>query len=134
VEDDFNDAEVIVSAIKDLGLPNEIKHMRLATEAYDYLMRTDDKPFIILCDVRMPIMNGLEFRKKIVDTEYLRRKSIPFVFYTVLVSQEIVNEAYDLHVQGFYEKAKSYEGIKDQLHSILTYWKQCIHPNRNFAK
>jgi len=76
-------------------------------------------------------MNGLAFRQKIMENAFLRKKSIPFVFYTGLVSQEMVNEAYDMEVQGFYQKAKSYEGVKDQLYSILIYWRQCLHPNKD---
>jgi CheY-like chemotaxis protein len=134
VEDDYNDAEVITTAIKEIGVPNEIKHIPSAGQAYDYLMTTSDRPFIILSDIRMPVMNGLEFRKKIIDNEFLRRKSIPFVFYTALVSQEMVNEAYDLTVQGFYEKARSYEGVRSQLYAILNYWNQCLHPNRDLVR
>ncbi len=130
VEDDLNDAEVVTAAIREIGIPNEVKTLIGAGEALDYLKTTEDRPFVILCDIRMPVMNGLAFRQKIQEDEYLRKKSIPFIFYTGLVSQEMVNEAYDLNVQGFYQKAKSYEGVKDQLYSILIYWKQCLHPNR----
>ncbi len=133
VEDDPNDAEVISAAIVELGIPNEIKIIDGAEAAHDYLSSTTDQPYIILCDIRMPVMDGLAFRDGIMKNEYLRKKSIPFVFYTGVVSQEIVNIAYDLEVQGFYQKASSFEGIKEQLLSIFVYWKQCLHPNRKIA-
>jgi len=133
VEDDHNDAEVITAAIHEIGIPNKIQVLHDAREAFDYLMQTDEQPFVILCDIRMPLMDGLSFRKNICENEFLRKKSIPFVFYTGLVSQEMVNEAYDMDVQGFYLKAKSYEGVKDQLQSILRYWSQCLHPNRDLG-
>ena len=129
IDDDHNDVEVVSMAIREIGIPNEIKAIYDAQEAYDYLLVTQERPFIILCDIRMPILNGLALRKNIMNNEFLRRKSIPFVFYTGLVSQEIVNEAYELEVQGFYEKAKSYEGVKNQLLCMLMYWKNCLHPN-----
>lgn len=130
MEDDTNDASVIATAISEIGIPNEVKIIDSAQEAYDYLLSTTDKPFIIMSDVRMPAMNGLEFRKKIMENEYLRRKSIPFVFYTAMVSQEMINEAYELQVQGFYAKASSYEGVREQMLTIMIYWRHCLHPNR----
>src|SRR5215217_5268148 len=105
VEDDQNDVEVMTTAIKDIGIPNEVRVMNGAAEAYDYLMTTTEKPFVILCDIRMPAINGLAFRKSICAQERLRKKSIPFIFFTGLVSPDIINEAYDMQVQGFYQKA-----------------------------
>ena len=133
VEDDKNDAEVLCTAIKELGIPNDIKILHDAQEAFDYLCTTQDKPLVILCDIRMPLIDGLTFRKNIIGSDYLRRKSIPFVFLTGAVSQDIVNEAYELDVQGFFQKAGTYTGIKDQLLSIFMYWKRCLHPNKDVA-
>lgn len=129
VEDDPNDIEVITTAVKELGYPNLVRPIMAAQEALDYLRTTDEKPFIILCDIRMPRINGLAFRKAIMDDETLRKKSIPFVFFTGAVSTDIVNEAYNLQVQGFYEKANSYSVVKDQLSGIMVYWTHCLHPN-----
>ena len=129
VEDDPNDAEVIVAAIKEIGIPNEARVMNKAEEAYDYLHTTKEQPFLILCDIRMPQTDGLALRDRIMKNEYLRKKSIPFIFFTGMVSQDIINTAYDLEVQGFYQKAFSYQGIKDQLLAIFIYWKHSLHPN-----
>ncbi|MBC8033708.1 MAG: response regulator [Chitinophagaceae bacterium] len=130
VEDDTNDAEIIRDAIKDIGVTNEVKLFPSAHDAYEHLLHTTHRPFFILCDIRMPTIDGLSFRKRICGNEVLKKKSIPFIFFTAIVSQEIVNEAYDMEVQGFYQKARTYEGIKEQLLTICVYWKQCMHPNR----
>ena len=129
IEDDPNDAEVITAAISDIGIPNPVKIMPTTKEAYDYLSTTQERPFVIICDIRMPVTDGLAFRRSIQENDYLRHKSIPFLFLTGMVSQEIINSAYDLDVQGFFQKASSYEGLKDQLLAICVYWKQCLHPN-----
>ncbi len=130
VEDDTNDTDVICEAIEQIGIPNPIKKFATANEAHNYLLHTQEQPFIILCDIRMPSVDGLSFRRNIFNNEFLRKKSIPFVFYTGMVSQEIINEAYDMEVQGFYEKASSFIGIKEQLLTLFLYWKNCLHPNR----
>lgn len=131
IEDDPNDIEVITTAVIELGYPNPVLPFTDAQEALDYLRTTSDRPFIILCDIRMPRINGLAFRKSILDSEALRKKSIPFVFFTGAVSVNIINEAYDMEVQGFYEKASSYAGVKEQLEAIMVYWTHCLHPNRD---
>src|SRR3954470_14768617 len=104
IEDDPNDLDVITAAFKENKIKNEIKSFTNTADALAYMMITNDLPFLILCDIRMPGMNGLEFRKSVTENEFLRKKSIPFLFYTAAVSPQIINEAYDLTVQGFFEK------------------------------
>ncbi len=74
-------------------------------------------------------MNGLEFRDAINADDYLRKKAIPFVFLTGAVSQDIVDIAYDLTVQGFIPKPKVYGELKALLGKIIGYWGTCLHPN-----
>jgi len=131
VEDDRNDIEIITQAIRELKIENEVKVFEQAQQAYDYLLVTTDRPFIILCDIRMPFLDGLSLRKNVCKNPALRKKCIPFIFLTGMVSVNIINEAYDLDVQGFYQKAGSYEGIKEQLLAICIYWKHCLHPNKD---
>ncbi len=130
IEDQENDIEVIKAALIDLGIRNGVVAYTTAEDALNYLNVTSDQPFVILSDIRMPGMNGLEFRKVINTTPFLRRKAIPFVFLTAYVTPQIVNEAYDLDVQGFYRKENNYEALKEQLLSICIYWQRCLHPNR----
>lgn len=131
IEDDVNDLEVIISAIKDLGIKNEIRSFLTPAQAIEYLLFTKEQTFVILCDIRMESVNGLEFRKNIVSNDYLKKKCIPFVFFTGAVSQDIIDEAYMLDVQGFFRKSTSYDGIKAQLSAIYIYWRSCLHPNSN---
>jgi CheY-like chemotaxis protein len=129
IEDDPNDTDVISTALVELGVKNSIVTFNLAREALAYLWTTKEKPLLILSDVRMPEMDGLTLLQSIYSAEYLKKKSIPFIFLTVLASTDIINRAYDLGVQGFYKKADNYTKLKDQLLSIVVYWKQCLHPN-----
>lgn len=129
VEDDAHDQDVIKAALKDNKVANEIICFESAQAALDYLLQTSEQPFIILCDILMKGMNGLEFRDAINDNDYLRKKSIPFVFFTAAVSQEIVDEAYDLTVQGFIEKPRIYDDLKKTLVHVIGYWSTCLHPN-----
>ncbi len=129
IEDDADDTEVISAAIKELGAENALLKFTNAEEALEYLLRTTDRPLFILCDVMMPRLNGLDLLKQISLNEYLKKKAIPFIFFTNAAGQEIVDEAYLLGVQGFFKKAGSFNVMKEQLYAILMYWNRCLHPN-----
>lgn len=77
-------------------------------------------------------MDGIALRSKIYNNSFLRKKSIPFIFFTGLATQEAVNAAFDLDVQGFYKKEPSFEELKEQLLTICLYWKKSLHPNQDF--
>ncbi|MDR6193329.1 response regulator [Siphonobacter sp. SORGH_AS_0500] len=129
VEDDEDDQYLIKDVLRELGVSNEVLFFSHGKEALDYLLTTPEQPFLILCDVNMPMMNGLELHSQIFHSEFLRRKAIPFVFLTTAANKKLVNEAYEQSVQGFYQKASSFEGFKRQLQYIIEYWKGCMHPN-----
>jgi CheY-like chemotaxis protein len=130
VEDDEDDKLMFEDAVKDLGYTNIIVWHDNTDDAYDYLQNTNDSIFIIFSDINLPGKNGLEFKRKIDNTPELRKKSIPFVFYSTSAKQQDINEAYtQMTVQGFFKKGRDYNGIKSTIGLILEYWKACSHPN-----
>ena len=129
VEDDRDDQELLVDVFESLGVPNEIQIFENGHEALLFLKETPSQPFLIICDVNMPIMNGLELRRQINGNELLRRKSIPFIFLSTSGDAKAVIEAYELDVQGFFVKERYFDGIQDQIKQIIAYWKNCRHPN-----
>lgn len=129
IEDDEDDQLLISQAIRDLDVVHPIEIFHNGQEALDYLEVTRQQPFLILCDINMPLLNGLELRAKINQSDYLRDKAIPFVFLTTTASAEAIREAYRESVQGFYQKATSIAGLKKQIRLIVEYWQNCLHPN-----
>src|SRR4051812_6071586 len=110
VEDDEDDKFVMDEILNLLQLPNELKWFSQSKDALNYLLTTDDQPFIILCDINLPDERGLEFKKRIDDSPMLRRKSIPFIFYTTSADPHTINEAYmKLTIQGYFQKPPSFE-------------------------
>ncbi|MBC3787641.1 response regulator [Spirosoma utsteinense] len=130
IEDDEDDQYLIEQTIKELDIPNEIRFFLNGKEALTYLETTEEKPFLILCDVNMPVMNGLELRHHINDSVYLRQKSIPFIYLTTAANPQLIQAAYDATVQGFYKKASNYVGMREQIRLIVEYWQSCLHPNK----
>ncbi len=130
IEDDEDDKAVIEEVLGELKITNELIWFDKSQGAYDYLLATSDQPFIILSDVNLPGKTGIDLKSQIDGNEYLRKKSIPFIFYSTSVDQETVNVAYtELTVQGFFQKQHRYEEIKAIIKLITDYWKVCRHPN-----
>lgn len=129
VDDDMDDHFIFQEVATRLGLRNQLVFFRNGTEVLPYLRTTTDKPFIIFCDLNMPQMNGLELRRQINNEENLRKKSIPFVFFTTGASAHQVREAYDLTVQGFFIKEATFTETEKTFKLILDYWDKCLHPN-----
>ena len=132
IEDDEDDQLFIQEAITGLALANPLIFFSNGVEAITYLMATPDAPLVILSDVNMPAMNGLELRQLIDLNEYLKLKCIPFVFLTTAADQGLVNRAYQMTIQGFFKKERSFAGLQEQMRSILDYWDKCLHPNSRF--
>jgi response regulator RpfG family c-di-GMP phosphodiesterase len=132
VDDDEDDKIILEDVLRDLDMKNKVNWFSNCRDAFDYLLHTDDKPCIILCDVNLPGQDGIGFKQDIDNNSMLRQKSIPFVFYSTYVDQRVVNKAYtEMTVQGFFRKRNSYEEVKNDISLILNYWMVCKHPNSN---
>jgi response regulator RpfG family c-di-GMP phosphodiesterase len=130
VEDDEDDAVIFKEVLMELDIPNRLITFVNPADAYHFLDKNEEQPFIIISDVNLPAMSGLEFKNKLDHNEKLKKKCIPFIFYSTSAEKKYVNEAYiQLTVQGFFLKGHSMNEIKDQLRIIFEYWKICRHPN-----
>jgi len=128
IDDDTDDQEVVAQAFEELGVPNEVVGQRDGEKAFHYL-KTEEPPFLILCDFKLPRMDGPTLRRRIEADEELRAKAIPFVFLSTTVSKAMVKEVYAMNVQGLFEKGDRFEEIKNVLKQIYEYWQTCKHPN-----
>jgi CheY-like chemotaxis protein len=129
VEDDLDDQYFIKMICDKLGIIAEVLFFGDGLKALTYLQATKKKTFIILSDINMPVMNGLELRRSIQQDEHLRRKSIPFVFLSTAARPKEVEEAYNLTVQGFFLKATQLSEMEKTIEQIFRYWVMCKHPN-----
>lgn len=129
VEDDEDDQMIMGEVISELEIPNKVKFFISGTEVLKYLVETKESPFLIISDINLPGMDGTSLRKAIVENEYLRKKSIPFVYLTTATTKEQVIIAYDMMVQGFFIKPNTVEEIRTLIKGIINYWRICMHPN-----
>ncbi|HEX8313402.1 MAG TPA: response regulator [Flavisolibacter sp.] len=130
VEDDHDDQLILRDVLEELAVKNEIRFFDECDSAYNHLMSIKESPFLIICDINLPRMNGIELKKKIDSTDLLRKKAIPFIFLTTSDVQQTVDDAYNVtNLQGYFKKGTSMQEIKQRVKCILEYWSTALHPN-----
>jgi CheY-like chemotaxis protein len=129
VEDDLDDQELIMVALQELGVLNPVRHFKDAESALNFLRSEEELPFLIVSDVNMPRVSGLDFKGHIESSIQLKMKKIPFVFLSTAATDNYVSEAFLLNAQGFFVKGSSFNDLKNALKTILDYWTRTKHPN-----
>lgn len=129
IENDVDDHHIIKLALEALKVPNKLVNCNNSTKALKYLQTTEDKPFMILCNVHLDRMDGIELRNRVESDPQLKEKSIPFIFYTTDDRKKTINEAFEIPVQGYFCKEDTVEKVQQLLQLLVRYWTLCKHPN-----
>jgi CheY-like chemotaxis protein len=121
VEDDSVDAMTVKRAMRDLQVNHSVIHSVNGEEAMKYLTSPDtEKPFVILLDLNMPKMNGIEFLK--VMKTYPELKTIPVIVLTTSKEQRDILGSFELGASGYMVKPVDYSKFVEILSKIVTYW------------
>ena len=128
IDDDADDRDLLGELSRELRGNYELRYFVNGVEALKYLETTDEQPFIILCDVNMPMMNGLELLEQIQKTPFLKQKSIPFIFLSTSGDTRYVTRAYALSAQGFFQKPSEINELRMILKLCFDFWAKCLHP------
>lgn len=129
IEDDLDDQYILAKVFKELKYENEVIFFKDSVQALEYLTDSDIEPFLVLSDINMPKLSGIELREKIVNNEDLRLKSIPYLFFSTCAEQKDVINAYSRSIQGFFIKGDNYSKLKNTIEKIVAYWQECESPN-----
>jgi len=130
IEDDEDDREILEDIFKELDYKNEIMFFGDGEEALAYINQEDAFPFLILSDINMPKISGLELKRKIQTDAALQLKCIPYLFFTTSASKNAVIDAYSMSAQGFFIKEHSRRELQNTIKTIMEYWKRCYSPNQ----
>jgi len=121
VEDDQVDAMTVRRALKELHVLNPLVHVENGEEALGYLRDAEnERPCIILLDLNMPIMSGIEFLQHAKSDDRLRR--LPVIVLTTSEEQKDKIESFNLGVAGYMRKPVDYRQFVEVMRSIDTYW------------
>lgn len=128
VEDNPNDAELTIRALKKHNLANSLVWVKDGTEALDFIFAqgtysgrsVGNAPKVILLDLRLPKMGGMEVLERIKADE--RTKAIPVVILTSSKEDRDVVESYRLGVNSFVSKPVEFERFFETVSRMGLYW------------
>jgi len=119
VEDDNVDVMIVKRALKDLKVTNPLVNTVNGEEALKHLRGEDNnKPCLILLDLNMPKMNGIEFLEVVKTDDSLKR--IPVVVLTTSEEQQDMAESFRLGAVGYIVKAVDYKKFVEVIREQLT--------------
>ncbi len=131
VEDDDVDAMAIERGFNKQRIVNTIIRAKDGKEAFDLLQRGEvQQPYVILLDLNMPRMNGLEFLTSIREYDSLK-SSIVFVLTSSQADQDIT-ASYNQHIAGYFVKSETGLGFESIVKLLDGYWK-IVHFSENIA-
>ena len=128
VEDNPQDLELTLRALAKAKITNRIQTARDGAEALDYIFGTgehagrniEDVPKVILLDLKLPKVDGLEVLKRIKSDP--RTKIIPVVILTSSKEQRDVVESYHLGVNSYIVKPVNFDGFANAVKDLGFYW------------
>jgi CheY-like chemotaxis protein len=127
VEDDAKDVELTLTALEDYNLANEVVVVHDGEEALDYLyqrgqfkMRTGDNPAVMLLDLKLPKVDGLEVLKQIKTDEKLRM--IPVVVLTSSKEEKDMVASYKLGVNAYVVKPVDFHEFVNAIKELGAFW------------
>lgn len=121
LEDDRVDIMTVKRALREINITNELVVTKDGEEGLAYLQDSENElPCIILLDLNMPRMNGLEFLHIVKATSVLKR--IPVVVLTSSRQEQDKVESFDLGVAGYMLKPVDYQKFVEVVRAINLYW------------
>ena len=127
VEDDPRDVELIITALEEHNLANEVVVAKNGEEALDYLfyrenfqLRPNGNPVLVLLDLKMPKVNGLEVLRQIRNDDKL--KMIPVVVLTSSREEKDWIESYKLGINGYVIKPVDFHEFVDAVRDLGVFW------------
>jgi len=128
VEDNDDDIELTLRALKENNIKNGIKVMPDGVEALDYLFcrgayadrDADDMPIVILLDLKMPKLDGMEVLKRLRGDE--RTKLIPVVILTTSDEEKDRFQSYDLGANSYVRKPVEFAAFSEAVRQLGLYW------------
>lgn len=128
IEDDIDDQNFILSVYKKLAYTNELVFLDDGEVAIDYLLQMKKIPFLIISDLNMPRINGLELRARVKQNDVINIKCVPYIIFSTTVAKTFIDDAYLLGIQGYFKKPIDPNDLMAVLRTIIEYWKTSYAP------
>jgi CheY-like chemotaxis protein len=134
IEDNPEDVELAQRALRKSNLTNRIQVARDGAEALEFLFcegphtarKIEDTPNVILLDLKLPKVDGLEVLRRVKSDP--RTRAIPVVVLTSSKEQNDVVESYNLGVNSYIVKPVNFERFAEAVQQLGMYWLLLNHP------
>lgn len=134
VEDNPTDAELAIRALKKSNLANSLVWVKDGAEALDFIFasgtysgrKVENGPRVILLDLRLPKVDGMEVLRRIKEDE--RTRTIPVVVLTSSKEDRDVAESYQLGVNSYISKPVEFDEFARTVSELGMYWLLVNHP------
>jgi two-component system response regulator len=129
VEDNMNDAELTIRELKKHNFANNLHHVKDGEEALEFIFATgkyagvrdaENPPKLILLDIQMPKVNGIEVLQKIRSDE--RTSLTPVVILTSSKEDPDIRACYKLGANSYIVKPVNFEGFAESIKNLGFYW------------
>lgn len=128
VEDNPQDAELTIHALKSCGLADDLVHVRDGQEALDFIFGTGahagrdvrQQPRVVMLDLKLPKVDGIEVLRQIRADE--RTKLLPVAVFTSSREEIDVRATYRLGINSFVVKPVDFESFSQAVSSLGHYW------------
>ena len=129
VEDNITDAELTIRELKKHNMANNLIHLKDGEEALDFIFATGKyantrevqyTPKVVLLDIQMPKVNGIEVLEKIKTDP--KTRSVPVVILTSSKENPDIQRCYDLGANSYIVKPVNFDGFAQAIKNLGFYW------------
>ena len=128
IEDDIDDQKFLQEIFLKLNYLNELVFLNDGEEAIEYLMQMKKVPFLIISDLNMPKINGIELRARVKENAAINIKCVPYILFSTTVAKNYIDDAYTMGIQGYFKKPIDPNELMAILKAIIEYWKYSYAP------
>jgi two-component system response regulator len=140
VEDNAHDAEMTIRSLKKVNLANNLVHVKDGEEALDFIFAQGkfadrdivNGPKVILLDIKMPKVDGIEVLRRLKANEATR--CIPIVIMTSSKEEQDIISSYELGVNSYVVKPVDFEGFAKAVSQLGMYWLLTNQPPLSLIK
>jgi two-component system, response regulator len=123
IDDNMEDAELTKRELKKHNMSNHILHLKNGKEALDFIFAVENlnnPPKVVLLDIQMPKINGIQVLQKIKGDA--RTRSLPVVMLTSSKESPDITSCYNLGANSYIVKPVNFEGFATAIKSLGFYW------------
>ncbi len=129
IEDNEEDRNVLEYVFEKLGYSNRRAYFKNGASVIAYLEAPYAEPFLILSDIDLPYMDGVDLNTQLCTDIEIRRTGVPYLYLTNRATHELTIDAYSKAAQGYIIKPSSPKELISTLKAIMDYWRVCTIPS-----